>query len=471
MSHTTEPGASQSAAPDFTPDELAAAGAVGVNEDPGYIWPTDPRTLAALEHWRSLKFGVIMHWGLYSTIGQDGSWSLCREGRGKFMDPPADFTGTRDEYEGFYRDLRLTFTGQDYRAADWAAACARAGMKYLVFTSKHHDGFSMYDTAESDYKSTARDVPLGRDILRETFDAFRGHGLETGVYFSKADWAHPGYWKTDAPTVDRFHNYDISEDQAAWDSFVGFTHRQIDELLTNYGDVNVLWLDAGWVRSPGEPIRIDAIAENARRRQPDILVVDRVVHGPEENYRTPEQEVPDQTLDYPWESCITLTPGWCSMRPDEVTRPVHEVIATLATVVSRGGNYLLGIGPDATGAMSRHILAALNEIGAWMDINSEAIYDTTSAGDALSVTSDGAGGSLPWRFTRTEKALYAIGLLGNAEGVGAHDLVVRTAEEVTGARLLGHQAPLEFAADNGEVRLVLPASAARHAIVIALDVR
>lgn len=454
---------------DFTPDNMAAAGAVGAVVDEGYVWPEDPRTRAALEHWRSLKFGVIMHWGLYSMMGQDGSWSLCRENKGTFMDPPASWTGSLDDYAAHYRELRREFSGQDYRAADWSAACARAGMKYLVFTSKHHDGFSMYDTAESDYKSTAPDVPLGRDILRETFDAFRAEGLETGVYFSKADWAHPNYWKSDAKSVDRFHNYDIAEDPESWDSFVQFTQRQIDELLTNYGDINVLWLDAGWVKAPEEPIGIDAIAENARRRQPDILVVDRVVHGVNENYRTPEQEVPAETLDYPWESCITLTPGWCSMRPEEVTRPVHQIIETLATIVSRGGNYLLGIGPDATGALSSHIVAALEEVGAWMDVNSEAIYDTVPGGAYLVVASDG-GADLTWRTTRTATALYAIGLLGSAEGHGSAEILVRTSAAVARVRLLGHEAPLEFTTDDGgATRVLLPPTGARNAVVLAFD--
>lgn len=457
----------EAATADFTPDNLAAAGAVGEVDDPGYVWPIDPRTLEALDHWRSLKFGVIMHWGLYSTIGQDGSWSLCREDRGAFMDMPADFTGTRDEYEEYYRSLRLGFTGADYRAAEWAKACARAGMKYLVFTSKHHDGFSMYDTAESDYKVTAADVPLGRDILRETFDAFRSEGLETGVYFSKADWAHPQYWKSDLPRTDRFHNYDISERPDDWDEFVGFTHRQIDELLTNYGDVNVLWLDAGWVREPEEPIRIDDIADRARELQPDILVVDRVVHGRNENYRTPEQEVPDERLDHPWESCITLTPGWCSMRPDELARPVHEVIATLATVVSRGGNYLLGIGPDATGALSRNIVAALEEVGAWMDINSEAIYDTVPCADAVTVE----GGGLTWRTTSTGEALYAIGLLGDRQGTEANELILRTDAAVSGVRLLGVEAAPAFAVEDGVLRVQLPATNACNAVVLALDLQ
>ena len=187
------------AAHDFTADDLEAAGALGGSPDPGYIRPEDPRTQAALEHWQDLKVGVIIHWGLYSAIGQGGSWSLHRERLGEFTDPPEHFTGTDAEYHDWYYDQRRTFRGAEYDPAEWARACSDAGMRYLVFTTKHHDGFSMYDTAYSNLKSTAEDSALGRDVFGETVEAFRAEGLETGVYFSKADWAHPGYWDRARP--------------------------------------------------------------------------------------------------------------------------------------------------------------------------------------------------------------------------------------------------------------------------------
>ena len=301
---------------DFAPDALEAAGALRQYPDPGYISPSDQRTLAALEKWRDHKVGVIIHWGIFSHIGQDGSWSLHRQRLGGFTDPPEDWTGSDEEYHSWYCDQARSFTGEDFNAEEWASACAKAGMRYLVFTTKHHDGYAMYDTDFSNFKSTSEDAGLGRDIVREMFDAFRAYNMETGVYFSKADWNHPGYWDRARTITDRYHNFDIETHRAKWDSFVRYTHNQIDELLRNYGKVNVLWLDAGWVREPDEPIDIDQIAEHARELQPDILVVDREVHGVNENYRTPEQEVPEDIRLYPWESCITMTRGWCSMRPE-----------------------------------------------------------------------------------------------------------------------------------------------------------
>ena len=318
---------------DFAPDALEAAGALRQYPDPGYIWPTNPRTVAALEQWRDHKVGVIIHWGIFSHIGQDGSWSLHRQHLGGFTDPPEDWKGSDEEYHSWYCDQARSFTGDDFNAEEWACACADAGMRYVVFTTKHHDGYAMYDTDFSNFKSTSEESGLGRDIVREIFDAFRAHDMETGVYFSKADWNHPGYWDRARAITDRYHNFDIEKHRAKWDSFVRYTHNQIDELLRNYGRINVLWLDAGWVREPDEPIDIDEIAENARRLQPDILVVDREVHGVNENYRTPEQEIPDDIRRYPWESCITMTRGWCSMRPEEPIKPMRHIISNLLAIV------------------------------------------------------------------------------------------------------------------------------------------
>ncbi|MCI7551176.1 MAG: alpha-L-fucosidase [Arcanobacterium sp.] len=363
---------------DFTPDALEAAGALHPSYDPGYVYPTDPVVARSLEHWQDLKLGVIIHWGIYTTIGQAGSWSLQRGHLGDFTDPPREFEGSDAEYHRWYYDQRHRFSAEDFDATQWADLCATAGMKYAVVTTKHHDGFALYDTAYSNLKVTAEDVLPGRDLYREMVDAFREAGLETGVYFSKADWARPEYWDLARPIADRFHNYSIEEDPERWERFINFSHGQIEELLKNYGPMNVLWLDAGWVRAPEEDFHIDAVARLARRIQPGILVVDREVHGEHENYRTPEQELPDRRLDYPWESCITWTKSWCSTRKDEPCKPTSEIVANLLRICARGGNYLVGFGPDATGALSVHVQSGLRELGAYMATHGAGIYGTRS---------------------------------------------------------------------------------------------
>ncbi|MFI6944784.1 alpha-L-fucosidase [Streptomyces sp. NPDC050422] len=462
------------AAVDFTPDDLAAAGAVRKGVDPGYTWPEDPRTLAALEHWRDLKVGVIMHWGVYSAIGQAGSWSLHRDHLGSFTDIPADFEGTPAEYHTWYYDQVRTFTGHDYVAADWARACADAGLKYLVFTTKHHDGFALWDSDQTNLKSTAEDAGLGRDIVAETFDAFRAVGLETGVYFSKADWSHPGYWDRARPLTGRHHNFDIAEKPAKWQSFVDLTHRQIGELLSGYGKVNVLWLDAGWVCEPDEPIGIERIADRARELQPDILVVDREVHGPHENYRTPEQEVPDDKLPYPWESCITMTPSWCSTRVDEPAKPMAEIAATLVRIVARGGNYLIGVGPDATGALSRHIVARMAELGELLRAIGPAVYGSRTVPGTLA-----AEGGIEWHLTQAGEArggslpgIHALGLYGED---GARETALRvigwTAADCVAVLLGADGEPAERLAatvTDGAVTVEVPAGPNSHVVAVRL---
>lgn len=396
---------------DFTPDEIAAAGAIYAGPDPGYQWPDNPHTRTALEKWRDHKLGVIIHWGIYSYIGQGGSWSIHRERLGDFTDPPSHWQGSDAEYQTWYYDQARKFTGENFDADHWARVCAQAGMKYLVFTTKHHDGFAMYDTQFSNCKCTAEDAGLGRDIFREVVDAYRKVGLEVGVYFSKADWHHPGYWDRALPITDRFHNYDLEKYSRKWQSFVDFTHNQVSELLTNYGDINVLWLDAGWVREPEEPINIDGLAQMARELQPNILVVDREVHGPEENYRTPEQELPDEYLDYPWESCITMTKSWCSLQEDDYAKPTSEIVANLIKIVARGGNYLLGIGPDATGKLSAHVEQGLLELGSWMQVCGEGIYGTRAFAQSPLLQVKGIE-FYPVRST--DNVVYVFGLLNNA---------------------------------------------------------
>ncbi|MDP5226667.1 MULTISPECIES: alpha-L-fucosidase [Arthrobacter] len=377
--------------PESFPDESApqtfkpslAAGAVVDAHDPGYSLPSDPLSRARLQDWQDHKFGIIMHWGIYTAQGLGDSWTLCRSRDEEMMLLPADFSGDDDAWEAHYKAARTSFTGQDYRPEEWAELSRKAGARYLVFTSKHHDGFNLFDTKHSDFKVTAPDVPLGRDVLKETFDSFRAEGLETGVYFSKADWNHPGYWSPAGTTVDRFHNYDAAAEPERWQTFVDFTHAQIEELLSGYGPLNVLWLDAGWVFAPFEPIDIDRLAARARELQPGILVVDREVHGPNEDYRTPEQQIPDHRPEYPWESCVTLSEHWTSLSPDEQAKDPREVVEMLVKVVARGGNLLLGVGPDPTGAVPPSIRAALEAIGTWIGVFGEALYGTRAVSEGL----------------------------------------------------------------------------------------
>lgn len=466
---------------DFTPDNLEAAGALTPSFDPGYQWPEETDVAANLEHWRDLKVGVIIHWGIYTTIGQGGSWSLHRDHLGDFTNPPTDFQGSHADYHRWYYQQRHRFNADDFDAADWARQCADAGMKYVVFTTKHHDGFALYDTAYSNLKVTAEDCLNGRDIFGEVTEAFRAAGLETGVYFSKADWSHPCYWDLARPLHDRFANYDVNENPRRWQRFVDYTHDQIDELLSNYGPMNVLWLDAGWVREPEESININQIAQIARSRQPGILVVDREVHGAHENYRTPEQGIPDTYLDYPWEACVTWTKSWCSMQPNEPCKPTREIISNLVRIVARGGNYLIGFGPDETGALSPYLRRGLAELGEWMRVNGEGIYGTRALAEPPIVTpkratecgcncaNSEATPSYEWHAVTKDSRYF---LYGIANSDHCEETAVEVALTVKQARLLGGgEVEITPAAGSGETsacKLNLRPNGQKWALVVEL---
>ena len=343
-----------------------------------------------------MKFGLLMHWGTYSQWGIVESWSICSEDEDWCRRSNPDYVHYKKDYES----LQKTFNPVNFDPARWAKAAKYAGMKYVVFTTKHHDGFSMFDTKLTDYRITSKETPFSSNpkanVTKEIFSAFRSEGLWTGAYFSKPDWHNENYWWPNFATPDRNPNYDIKKYPERWENFVQFTQGQIMELMSgDYGKIDILWLDGGWVRkmtgeeiskrlaSPGykfirlqsQDIRMDELVAKARAKQPGLIVVDRAVYGKNQNYLTPENRVPEKALPYPWESCIIAGGSW-SWIPEAKYMSGREAVHMLTDIVVKGGNLLLNIAPGPLGQWHEGAYQLLEEIGGWMKVNSEAIYGT-----------------------------------------------------------------------------------------------
>ncbi|MHC1767114.1 MAG: alpha-L-fucosidase [Verrucomicrobiia bacterium] len=335
-----------------------------------------------LEWFQDLKFGFMMHWAPYSQWGSIESWPLVEEDKFGRPDDLKAWTERGKDMARFTRDywaLPKTFNPVKFDPRKWAKAAKDAGMKYVVFTTKHHDGFAMFNTRLSDYRITAPDVPFHANprsnVVREVFNAFRQDRFAIGAYFSKADWHCPDYWDPSQPAKTRNPNYDPLARPEKWSKFVDFAHGQVAELMTGYGPIDILWLDAGQVRPPQQDLQMDRLVAMARQHQPGLIVVDRTVGGRYENYPTPEQEVPDTPLPYVWETCMTMGNQW-SFKPDDQYKSTHRLIHLLVDVVGKGGNFLLNVGPQPDGRLPGAAVQRMREIGDWLDVNGEAIYGT-----------------------------------------------------------------------------------------------
>jgi alpha-L-fucosidase len=339
---------------------------------------------ARLEWFRDLRFGFFTHWGVYSQWGCIESWPLSAADTWARPDELACWVERGKDLQRFRRDywqLHRTFNPVRFDPEHWAEVAVAAGMKYAAFTTKHHDGFCMFDTATTDFRVTHPDCPFHRhpkaDITRAVFDAFRRRNMGISCYFSKPDWHSPHFWVPDRPAVDRHPNFDTQQEPERWRQFVSFTHEQIRELMSGYGPIDALWLDGGWVRPPTQDIAMDAMVRMARALQPGLIVVDRTVGGVHENIVTPEQKVPDQPLNVPWETCMTAGDSW-SYVPGDRYKSAREIIHTLIDVMSKGGNFLLNVGIDPEGRMAPEAESLLREVGRWVHRHAECIFRSRS---------------------------------------------------------------------------------------------
>ncbi|QHW31905.1 alpha-L-fucosidase [Paenibacillus rhizovicinus] len=418
-------------------DQVVQTGVHNFSKEEEWVKPENPQLLERLEWFRDQKLGLMMHWGPYSQLGIVESWALSDDDA-DWSREGIDWEKDGEAFKRQYFDLNKTFNPIRLQPDVWADLAADNGFKYFLFTTKHHDGFCMWDTQTTDYRITGADCPFHThryaDICGQLFDAFRARGLSIAAYFSKADWNTPYYWeqglKTDGRKTWRGPSYHPNEHPELWEQFVQFTHEQLMELLTKYGRIDVLWLDAGWVREGSrvpQDIRLGELVERAREQQPWLLSADRTVGGPYENIVTPEQTIPEGPMNIPWESCITMGTSF-SFRYEDQYKTARQLVGILLEVVAKGGNLALNVGPQPDGRLPEGAIKGIKELGAWLKEFGEGIYGTRICDPYFTGE---------WAFTRKGEIVYAYRIYRSADAPVSSELIIPYPGAIDRIELMG----------------------------------
>ncbi len=393
--------------------------------------PATPSTTSAedadrarrMKWWHEARFGMFIHWGLYSVLGRH-EWVMENEGI-----PVAE-----------YAPLAKQFKPKPNAARAWAKLARQAGQKYMVMTTKHHEGFCNFDTKTTDYCAPKQGP--GRDLVREYVEAVRAEGLRVGFYYSLMDWHHPDGAR-------------CAQDEAARKRFVEYIHTHVRELMTNYGKVDVLWYDVSWP--------LDAAGWESERMnkmvfelQPDIIVNNRnKLPG---DFSTPEQRITAEKEGRAWESCMTLNDSWGFQKADDDWKSSRQVIRNLITCAKDKGNYLLNIGPRPDGSIPEESVSILTDVGQWMARNGESIYQSDTCQPGRSNYAS---------FSRKGNTLYMHVHFWPGETVALSGLQT----SVKSAKLLASGKNVEVHQDKFRVRFTgLPAAAPDHPLTtIAIE--
>ncbi|MGB2620902.1 MAG: alpha-L-fucosidase [Candidatus Acidiferrum sp.] len=366
----------------------------------------DADRIRRMEWWHEARFGMFIHWGLYSVLGRH-EWVMENEG----IPVP--------EYEL----LAKRFRPKPNAARAWAKLAKQAGQKYMVMTTKHHEGFCNFDTKLTNYCAPKQGP--GRDLVREYVEAARAEGMHVGFYYSLMDWHHPDGAR-------------CATDPEARKRFVEYTHGLIRELMTNYGKIDVLWYDVDWPLDPAgwESERMNKMVFEL---QPDIIVDNR--NGLPGDFSTPEQEIVAEKGSRSWESCMTLNDSWGYQRADDNWKSSKTVIRNLISCSRDGGNYLLNIGPKPDGSIPEESVRVLTEAGQWMSRNAETIHTL----DRCQVSRSNYAG-----FTRQGNTLYMHVHFWPGETVAIAGLMAK----VKSARLFASGQEVKFEQSRFRVRFM-----------------
>ena len=357
-----------------------------------------------MQWWHEARFGMFIHFGLYSVLGRH-EWAMEEEGI-----PVAE-----------YQQLAKVFNPKPHAARAWAGLAKQAGMRYMVMTTKHHEGFCNFDTKLTNY--CAPKQAAGRDLVAEYYQAARTEGMHVGFYYSLMDWHHPDGAR-------------CANDEAARRRFVDYIHGQVHELCSNYGKLDILWYDVAWPLSPDgwESIKLNKMV---RQLQPDILINNRAKIP--EDFTTPEQHI--QAFAEPWESCMTMNDSWGYQRADDDWKSPKTVVRNLVTCARGYGNYLLNIGPKPDGSIPDESVEILTNVGRWMDNHADLIHKAELCNVSHSEFAN---------FTRIGNKLYVQVHSWPGDSVAVGGL----SNKVVSARLYPSGQPVQFHQEQFRVQFV-----------------
>jgi alpha-L-fucosidase len=410
---------------------------------------SDPVHQLAVKRYSNWKFGMFIHWGPYSLASVEASWPIMR--------PSKEFPITQAEYVS----LHERFNPTQYNPDAWVQLAKQTGMKYMVFTTKHHDGFCMFDSSYTDYKIT--NTPYKKDIVAMLAEAARNNQMPLGLYYSPPDMNHPDFRDTSKLAST---NWNGEPTRSVWPIYLQYMEMQLRELLTSYGDVVLIWFDGLNNQKKYDGYRMERVIHDL---QPQTLINNRV--GILGDFETPEQFLPKaipvkgKYLDFAhkdpgsqpgevpapedfrlWETCMTINNTWAFNKNDHDYKPAEMLIRNLVEVASKGGNFLLNVGPGPDGVIQPEFVERLQTIGKWMDVNGDSIYETTY----------GPLQSLPYGKTTAKgnKVFLHIfdwpGSSLQVEGIKSH---------VERVELLADKSSLTFTQNGNNVRIELPAKA------------
>lgn len=422
---------------------------------------TSLNTKASLKEWQADKFGLFLHWGLYSQAA--GLW------KGKPYKGNEHFMIYEKASLKEYGALANDFNPTKFSAEDWVIYAKNSGMKYIVITTKHHDGFAMWNSSANDYNIVKR-TPFKRDPLKELADACKKHGMKLGFYYSLGrDWEDPDV-PTNWPTKGgRSNLVDYpNEDIKVLSKYIERKVKpQLKELLTKYGSVEVIWFDTPELLT--KEMSADVL-NLIKTLQPNCIVNSRVGNGLGD-YKVSEQEITAKTILTPWEACITMSKGWGYNRFDTAWKSPELLVRQLVEIVSKGGNLLLNVGPKGTGEFPPEAVERLKAIGNWMKINKEAIYDTRPWKVSNELVSDktlskayvdDALGDVTSKvilpdiyFTSKENTVYVIARSWSAALLPVKSLSTDK-HSIASIKMLGYKCKIKWTADADGLTIKMP---------------